>query len=74
MSEIRLKLKPWNSPNYVIAEMPPRLRQDGWTEPAGIPLAEVDADVLAQMCDAFRADVFRKAGKPDPADAPKESR
>jgi hypothetical protein len=32
-------------------------------------LKEVDAETLAKMCDDFRAEIFRKAGKPDPANA-----
>lgn len=29
-------------------------------------LTEIPEEVLAALCDQFRSDVFRKAGKPDP--------
>ena len=31
-------------------------------------LAEVDAETLATMCEDFRKEVFRKAGKADPGE------
>ena len=64
--KIEMKLKPWVTPNFVILEVPARPRQEGWKEAPSIPLAEVDVAVLSDMCDAFRAEVFKKAGKPDP--------
>ena len=54
------------TPNFVIAEMPPRPRQEGFQEAPSWPLAEVDAETLDQMWDEFRAGIFRKAGKSDP--------
>lgn len=71
MAEHRLKLQPWLVPNFAFAQMPPHLRQEGIGGNPKFALAELDADILAQMCDDFRAEVFRKAGKPDPA-APAE--
>ena len=62
---MKIELKPWMVPNYCIQVVPPRRRQDIQEAPT-YPLAEVDAETLAQMCDDFRAEVFRKAGKPDP--------
>jgi hypothetical protein len=32
-------------------------------------LKEVDAETLAKMCDDFRAEIFRKAEKPDPVNS-----
>jgi len=49
--------------------MPPGRRQDGFN-PDAVPkweLHDVDADTLAAQCDQFRAEVFLKAGKSDPA-------
>jgi len=65
MAEIRLSLKPFTVPNYVSVQQPPS-NEDRHTD-AFHPLAALDANVLAEMCDEFRADVFRKAGKPDPS-------
>lgn len=66
MAEITIRLKPFNVPNFVIAERSPRPRQDGISFDEGIPLAEIEAEVLASLCDDFRASVFSKAGKADP--------
>ncbi|CAB4187212.1 hypothetical protein UFOVP1601_10 [uncultured Caudovirales phage] len=62
-----IELQPWIVPNFVIGKMPPRPKQDGIQEAPKWHLSEVDASDLARMCDAFRAEVFAKAGKPDPA-------
>lgn len=67
MSHMKLKLQPFSTPNFVLAQMPARLRQDGIVEGPKWALSEVDADVLAELCDDFRAEVFGKAGKTDPA-------
>lgn len=61
-----IKLKPFLTPNFAIMEMPPGKREDGFKELPSVPLPEIDATELASMCDAFRAEIFRKAGKADP--------
>lgn len=63
---IKLELHPWQTPNFVTIKMPPRPRQEGVKEPTTIPLVELDAAVIAEMCDTFRREVFAKAGKDDP--------
>jgi hypothetical protein len=68
---MKVELLPWQVPNFVIGKIPARPRQEGFN-PDSSPkwaLAEVDAETLAQQCDAFRAEVFRKAGKEDTAKA-----
>ena len=65
---MNLKLKPWLVPNFCVQEVPPSTRQEGFTEAPAWKLSDVDADTLAQMCDDFRAEVFRKSGKPDPCE------
>lgn len=62
----KVKLRPWMTPNCVIAEMPPRPRQDGFRESPSWPLSDVDVETLSQLCDKFRREVFKKAGKADP--------
>ena len=64
---MNITLLPWQTPNYVIGQMPSRPRQDGIHESPKWHVSEVDAEDLARLCDAFRAEIFRKAGKPDPA-------
>ncbi len=53
---INIKLEPWLTPNFVRAETP------------GIcfTLSEASEEALSDLCDQFRAEVFRKAGKKDP--------
>lgn len=59
MATVTIKLKPWIVPNFVYQSCTHAL-------PPAISLSQVDAHTLADMCDAFRAGVFRKAGKADP--------
>ena len=63
---MKIKLKPFQTPNFVIEDTPPKSRQEGFTLSPGRPLREVDHQTLSDMCDAFRAEVFRKAVKEDP--------
>lgn len=62
-----IKLRPFSTPNFVMQEMPPGSRIEGFKELPSYPLRDVPAEDLAEMCDEFRAEVFRKAGKADPA-------
>jgi len=54
-------LKPFRVPNYVIQEVPPGRRQDGFKEAPKYHLSELSDDVLAALCDQFRLDVMAKA-------------
>lgn len=63
---MRVKLKPFNTPNFVIQEMPNSLRQDGLKDPPSFALKELEADVLSDLCEEFRKEIFRKAEKKDP--------
>jgi len=63
---MNIKLKPFNTPNFVLAEMPPRPRQEGFRDGPSWALKEVDTETLSRLCDDFRAEVFRKAEKADP--------
>ena len=64
---MKIELLGFTVPNFVIQKMPPRPRQDGLVEAPKYPLSEVPAEDLASLCDHFRGEVFRKAGKADPA-------
>jgi hypothetical protein len=55
-----------STPNFVLAKMAPRAGEEVFIETPKWPLSEVAADTLSELCDAFREEVFRKAGKPDP--------
>lgn len=62
---MKIELQPFLTPNFVIGKMAPRPRQDGLGEAPKWALKDVPAEDLARLCDEFRAEVFRKAGKVD---------
>ncbi len=65
---MEIKLRPFGTPNFVILDLPPGKREDGFrSDDRSIPLRDVPAEDLDKLCNAFRAEVFRKAGKTDPA-------
>lgn len=66
MAEMKLKLQPFVTPNYVLAEMPPGLKQDGMKEVPKWPLTDLTAETVSDLCDEFRREVFKKAERPDP--------
>ncbi len=66
MPEHKIKLRPFQVPNFVLGEERPGGRQDGPHITPGFALKEIDAETLAQLCRDFRAAVFAKAGKVDP--------
>lgn len=64
--EVKLKLKPFTTPNFAMVEMPPRPREEGMKELPSLALETLDAETLEALCIQFRADIFKKAGKTDP--------
>ena len=64
--EIKLKLKPFQVPNFVLVEEKPGLRQGGLKPSTSWPISELEEDVISELCDEFRKGVFNKAGKNDP--------
>lgn len=63
---IPLRLRPFTTPNFVMAEMPPRPKQEGVKELPSFALHELSVETLDELCGQFRAEVFAKAGKKDP--------
>lgn len=63
---MKIKLRPFSIPNFVIQEMPPRTKQEGFSNAPSYYLSEVDAETLSDMCDKFREEIFKKAQKEDP--------
>lgn len=57
---MNIKLKPFAVQNHLIAA-----ERVGHVSPS-FPLSEVDATTLSELCDDFRREVFRKAGRVDP--------
>ena len=61
--KLEMEIKPFNVPNFVIPIKEGKSREDGFQEPVGIHLSELDSDTLEKMCEEFRKKVFNKAGK-----------
>ena len=64
--KLNVELNNWIVPNYVSQKMTVGLRQDGIKEPLKFSLSELDSETLSGLCDEFRREIFRKAGKTDP--------
>ncbi len=63
---IKVKLKPFTVPNYVLVVEKPLAREEGFKEGRKYALSEIDEGYLLDLCDEFKAEVFRKAGKDMP--------
>lgn len=64
--ETQIKLQHFRVPNFVLTEPNVGRREDGFSEAPKYALNELDAATLDLLCDQFREDVFKKAGKQDP--------
>ncbi len=65
---LQIKVRPFDVPISVTIDMPPRPRQDGIKDQqdSAIPLSELDAMTLHEMCEEWTSAVFAKAGKVRP--------
>ena len=63
---IKVKLRPFTVPNYVIHETPPERRQNGFLEAPKTALKDLDDQTLSALCEEFAESVFKKAGKQRP--------
>ena len=63
---LQVELQPFQTPNFVRAVVSPGLKQDGMQELPAYPLSDLDSETLDKLCNDFRAEVFRKAGKEQP--------
>ncbi len=63
---LEVELKPFQTPNFVSAAGLPGKREDGIQETQSYPLSDLDPHTLAKMCDQYRSEVFKKAGKVPP--------
>lgn len=69
MVKMKVDIAPFTVPNFVGTIRPARPRQEGFfTVPDGhkMRLSDLDEETLDELCQEFRANVFRKAGKEDP--------
>jgi len=60
MSSIKIELKPFTVPNFVIGADKTSSRQNDWTESSLYPLSEVDEEPLNDMFNEFKDAVFKK--------------
>ncbi len=67
---MQIKLRGFTVPNFVVPEVPPLSREEGFHPSGSIPLGDLDPDTLSDLCDQFRFDVFKRAGKADPSKRP----
>ncbi len=67
---LQVELQPFQTPNFVSAVGKPGRKQDGMQELPRYPLSDLDPLVLDKLCNDFRAEVFRKAGKEQPPTCP----
>ena len=63
---LNIELQPFTTPNFVRAALPPGKREDGFKETPCYPLSDLDSLTLHKLCEDFRNEVFRKAGKKQP--------
>ena len=62
---VKVNLQPMRTPNHVLTEAKPGLRQEGFKETPKYALSELSEEALDALCVQFRKDVFEKAGKVD---------
>lgn len=62
-AKIELDLVPFNVPNFVLVKEKPRKRQEGFAEGMKFRLADLDAATLDKLCEEFKKEIFKKAGK-----------
>lgn len=60
---IQVELQPFTVPDFVRTVERPGKREDGFAETVAYPLSDLDSLTLDRLCEQFRNEVFRKAGK-----------
>ncbi|MEI7903315.1 MAG: hypothetical protein WCK89_24000 [bacterium] len=63
---MKVKLCSWPVPNYVLPDVPAVVLASGWYDRVKFPIGDASQRELSDLCDKFRADVFKAAGMPDP--------
>lgn len=63
MASIKMKLKPWLTPNFANIEVPPRPKQDGVVELPSIPVSELSMEALSSLAQQWLTELYTKAGK-----------
>ena len=60
MADVKLKLRPFMVPNYVLCEMPQGMRQEGMREFPKFHISDLSDETLEALCKEFRNGVFAK--------------
>ncbi len=60
---LEVELQPFVTPNFVRAKAPTRPREEGLVEAPTYPLSDLDSRTLDKLCEQFKTEVFKKAGK-----------
>lgn len=63
---LKVELKPFQVPNFVLAAEKTSSREDGFNKGVSYPLSDLDPYTLDALCNQFRNEVFKKAGKRQP--------
>lgn len=66
---LEVALQPFQVPNFVRPVAKPGKKEDGFSETVAYPLSDLDSLTLDRLCEQFRNEVFRKAGKKQPPTA-----
>jgi len=62
--QVTVKIKPFTVPNYVLVDAKPRPRDEGFlAEDAKYALKDLSSEILNTLCEDFKKEVFKKAGK-----------
>jgi len=61
MSEIKIKLRPFQVPSYVLVEVKAKSKQQGFIEAPKYHLSDLDEQTLIELCDEFKINVLTKA-------------
>ena len=65
MSDLEASIYPFEVPEKIFIMVKGLDHADLYDAP-WVPITTVKAEALAKLCDVFRKEVFRKAGKTDP--------
>lgn len=63
---LQVEIKPFLTPNFVLAEQEPVGPGERMQETVKYPLSYLNPETLDRLCDQFRDEIFMKAGKQQP--------
>ncbi len=61
-----VRVRRWQVPNFAVQDMPPRPRQEGFTEAPKLHVRELPHQVLDALAGAWLDDLYSKAGQRNP--------